>query len=135
VPRGMLGPEASEPFSMQVGFLARRDGKHPYFIKPSFRACSAQRNKFRYGLFRELQSLQRLLQSGRRQSHTHSLRTRMGRDPFDRDRESKMNSARQLSRAASVSLALIIGQARGTSLHVCRVKKVVPTQGSTTLLL
>jgi hypothetical protein len=58
----------------------------------------------------------------------------MGRDPFDRDRESKMNSARQLSRAASVSLALIIGQARVTSLHVCRVKKVVLTQGSTTPL-
>jgi hypothetical protein len=79
-----------------------------YFNSPSLRACSAHKNRFRYGSRRELQSPQRLSQSGRRKSHKQSLITLMGRVLLALDRTSKMNSARQLCSASSVSSVLIM---------------------------
>jgi hypothetical protein len=99
-----------------------------YFISPSFRACSAQRNRFKYGLFREFQSFHRLAQSGRRKSHMHSLSTRIGRELLPRVRASKINAARQLRGTASVSLVLIISETQGR--HECLANKTVLTPAS-----
>ncbi len=89
-----------------------------YFISPSFRACFAHKNKFKYGSSRELQSFHRLSQSGRRQSHMHSLNTLIGREPFPRVRVSKMNSARQLRLATSAFWVLTMGWTWAFFRHV-----------------
>src|SRR6202008_3159537 len=59
---------------------ANRVEESTYRINPSFRAWLSHKNKFRYGLWPELQSFHRLSQSGRRKSHMHSLSTLIGRD-------------------------------------------------------
>ncbi len=81
-----------------------------YRRSPRLLACSSHRNRFRYGLHPELQSLHRLSQSGRLKSHMHSLSTLIGRELFSLDRASKMKSARQLRpRVAGSSEVLIMG--------------------------
>jgi hypothetical protein len=80
-----------------------------YFISPSFLACAAHKNRFKYGSSRELQSFHRLSQSGRRKSHIHSLSTLIGRELLPLARVSKINSARQFKVTTWVSRLLIMG--------------------------
>jgi len=102
--------------------IGSQRGNNPrYFISPSLRACSPHRNKFRYGLRREFQSLHRLSQSARRKSHRQSLITLMGRVLFARVRTSKMNSARQLCSTSSVTSVLVVRD-RSSFFIVCTGK-------------
>lgn len=114
---GLVG--ASPKANSFENLLDLQRGNNPrYFISPSLRACSPHRNKFRYGLRREFQSLHRLSQSARRKSHRQSLITLMGRVLFARVRTSKMNSARQLCSTSSVTSVLIVRD-RSSFFIVC----------------